>query len=42
LCRFSATDEQLADFFGISDRTMKRREADHPEFCQGLSEGRTA
>jgi hypothetical protein len=42
LCRLGATDEQLADFFGISDRTMKRWEADHPEFCQGLNEDHAA
>jgi len=40
LCRLGATDAQLADFFGIDDRTIARWKAGKPEFCRALEEGR--
>jgi hypothetical protein len=41
LCRsFGATDAQLADVFGVDDRTLARWKAAKPEFCQALEEGR--
>jgi hypothetical protein len=42
LCRLGATDAQLADFFGVDDRTIARWKAGKPEFCRALEEGRQA
>lgn len=36
LCKLGATDVELADFFGVSDRTIHRWQAQFPEFCQAL------
>jgi hypothetical protein len=36
LCLLGATDADLADFFGVSDRTIYRWQIEFPEFCQAL------
>jgi hypothetical protein len=40
LCSLGATDVDLADFFGVSDRTIYRWAAKHEEFCQALKAGK--
>lgn len=40
LCALGATDVELADFFGVSDRTIYRWQAEHEEFCQALKAGK--
>lgn len=40
LCKLGATDIDLADFFEVSDRTIYRWQAKHPEFCQALKAGK--
>jgi hypothetical protein len=40
LCALGATDIDLADFFGVSDRTIYRWAAEHDEFCQALKAGK--
>lgn len=40
LCKLGATDIEVADFFGVSDRTIYRWQADHEEFCQALKAGK--
>ncbi len=42
LCEFGATDVEIADFFGISDRTVYRWQIEYPEFCQALKAGKEA
>ncbi len=39
-CLLGATDAQLADFFGVDERTINRWKQRHPEFCQSLKEGK--
>lgn len=39
-CENGATDEELADFFGVSVRTIYRWKAVHPDFCQALKSGK--
>ena len=41
LCRLGATDEELADFFGIDEATLNRWKVAHPEFCESLKRGKT-
>jgi hypothetical protein len=36
LCRLGATDTDLADFFGVTERTINRWKLKYPEFCQAL------
>jgi hypothetical protein len=36
LCDLGATDEDLADFFSVSVRTIARWKSQHEEFCQAL------
>lgn len=36
LCALGATDEEMADFFGVSVRTLYRWKLDYPEFCQAI------
>lgn len=36
LCVLGATDEDLADFFEVSVRTIIRWKSEHEEFCQAL------
>jgi len=40
LCKLGATDIELADFFGVSDRTIYRWQSQFPEFCQALKAGK--
>lgn len=40
LCEQGLTDKQLAEFFGVSDRTIQRWKLDYPEFCQSLKVGK--
>lgn len=40
LCILGATDIDLADFFGVSDRTIYRWQTQFPEFCQALKAGK--
>lgn len=40
LCKLGATDAELADFFGVSDRTIYRWQSKHDEFCQALKAGK--
>lgn len=41
LCaRFGATDEDLSEFFGVSDRTIRRWKAQHPAFLEALTVGK--
>lgn len=40
LCALGATDIDLADFFGVSDRTIYRWQTKYPEFCQALKAGK--
>lgn len=42
LCELGATDAELADFFGVSDRTIYRWQSQFPEFCQSLKAGKEA
>lgn len=42
LCNLGATDEDLADFFGVSVRTVIRWKSEHEEFCQALKAGKEA
>jgi hypothetical protein len=42
LCELGATDIELADFFEVSDRTIYRWQAKHPEFCQALKAGKVS
>lgn len=42
LCRFGATDDDLADFFGVSVRTVNRWKSIHPEFLGALVRGKDA
>lgn len=40
LCALGATDQEIADFFEVSVRTVYRWKADHDEFCQSLKVGK--
>lgn len=40
LCQLGATDQEIADFFEVSVRTIYRWKADHDEFCQSLKSGK--
>lgn len=40
LCELGATDEEIADFFGVSTRTIYRWKLDHDEFCQAIKLGK--
>lgn len=40
LCELGATDEEIADFFGQSVRTIYRWKNSFPEFCQALKIGK--
>lgn len=42
LCRLSATDPELADFFEVSVATIHRWKHDHEEFCDALKVGKDA
>lgn len=40
LCALGATDQEIADFFEVSVRTVHRWKADHEEFCHALKAGK--
>lgn len=40
LCKLGATDADLANFFGVTDRTINRWQITHPEFCRALKAGK--
>lgn len=40
LCELGATDEEIANFFGVSARTVYRWKHEHEEFCQALKIGK--
>lgn len=40
LCLLGATDEQLAEFFEVSSRTIYRWIAEFPDFCHALKDGK--
>jgi hypothetical protein len=40
LCQLGATDNELADFFGVSVRTIHRWKLDHDEFCHSIKSGK--
>lgn len=42
LCELGATDEDIADFFEVSARTIYRWKHEHEEFCQALKIGKDA
>ncbi len=39
-CEQGATDQELADFFDVSARTLYRWKNTYPEFCQALKAGK--
>lgn len=40
LCLLGATDAELADFFGVNERTINRWKIAHEDFCQSLKAGK--
>ena len=40
ICELGATDQEIADFFGVDVRTIYRWKHDHDEFCQALKAGK--
>lgn len=40
LCALGATDQEIADFFEVTARTIYRWKADFDEFCQALKAGK--
>jgi hypothetical protein len=40
LCLLGATDEELADFFGVDPRSIYRWQNEHPAFCQAIIDGK--
>jgi hypothetical protein len=41
LCKLGATDQEIADFFEVSVRTLYRWKADNEHFCQSLKTGKS-
>lgn len=42
LCELGATDEEVAEFFEVSARTVYRWQTEHEAFCQALKAGKVA
>ena len=42
LCQLGATDEDLADFFGVSIRTIERWRVEYVGFCRAVKNGKDA
>lgn len=42
LCALGATDEDIADFFEVSVRTIYRWQNEHEDFCQSLKTGKAS
>lgn len=40
LCKLGATDQEIADFFGMTARTIYRWKGQYPAFCQALKVGK--
>lgn len=40
LSLLGATDKEMADFFGVAERTLHRWKKTEPAFCQSLKEGK--
>lgn len=40
LCRLGATDKELAEFFGVTEKTINNWKAAHPPFLQSLKAGK--
>lgn len=40
LCRLGATDAHLADFFGVTKRTIERWRTAHEDFCRSVTIGK--
>jgi hypothetical protein len=40
LCERGCTDVELADFFGVCEKTLNNWKKAHPEFLQALKEGK--
>ena len=40
LAELGATDREVAEFFGVSERTIYRWQHEHPDFCQALKSGK--
>ena len=40
LCKLGATDVQLADFFGVTEKTLNNWKHEHPRFLQSLKKGK--
>lgn len=40
LCLLGATDVEMADFFGTSEKTLNTWKAAHPEFLQSITQGK--
>lgn len=40
LCKLGATDQEIADFFEVSVRTIYRWKGEHEEFCHALTVGK--
>ncbi|NWK87024.1 terminase [Raoultella terrigena] len=40
LCMLGYTDDQLADFFAVSQATINRWKKDHKEFCESIKKGK--
>ncbi len=36
LCALGATDIEIADFFGVTERTIQRWRISYPEFCRAI------
>lgn len=40
LCQAGATDSEIAEFFGVSARTIYRWKLEYPDFCQAMQIGK--
>lgn len=40
LCKLGSTDLEIADFFGVCERTVNNWKHDHPEFLQSIKVGK--
>lgn len=40
LCLLGFIDKELADFFGVDERTLNRWKTKHPAFCQSMNAGK--
>lgn len=42
LCALGATDDEMADFFGVHRSTLYRWKLDHPDFCDAIKTAKEA